>query len=393
MRTVVRNAIDFVGRVALAVKAWILRQMWMESGMRKAPKDEKHAVRSSAIWLLALAAVVCGFGLGCEGPPNSLRPLYTRAELQKHPQNDLIKGKWILATRDSVRYETMETPRNHEEDPDFSAEVTLLKEADTGLYRFEFTPTHPTKEFDYMRFNVALMPIGDRTFFDAVYEESLENGYKFRSVSDQLGKDVHWFGAMRIEPNFLRFTLPSQDLFKPYAQGGSEDPDASTATFFDGTFVGSTNQLRAVMAGDSNPDEVYDSSFYFCRPDADCNLAVTEDQLKAGPKDSGVLDDAGGLFWPGETTPEPRSFCGKLSRIRRFPDTSTPGWALLWRWGAILPKPGGSSTPRAALGSVRRRNVRKWSGPILSRARFLMWCNPRTAAVKEKTGIPRNRSC
>jgi tetratricopeptide (TPR) repeat protein len=264
--------------------------------MRATRKGKSTNWSLGELTLAAPALVACILIAGCEGPPSSLRPLYTSPEAQHLAQNDLLKGKWIVASPDLIAAEGDERPRSQDDFPDLAAEITSPANFSNRAYLLEFQPKVPTEDLDYSRFKFALVPIGKKTFFDAQFQESLEYGRKFGPNSQSFAKYTHWFGSVRIEPDLLRFTLPSQSLFDSYRLQPPEDSDSSTALFQDGVFTGSTKQLRETLVNDANEDEVRDSAVYFCRPDADCTLAVAEDQLKTYPKDSQVLDHAAIFF-------------------------------------------------------------------------------------------------
>jgi tetratricopeptide (TPR) repeat protein len=50
------------------------------------------------------------------------------------------------------------------------------------------------------------------------------------------------------------------------------------------------------MLKDSEEDDVRNSGIYFCRPGADCALAIVKDQLKNSPDNFQILDKAGDFF-------------------------------------------------------------------------------------------------
>ena len=126
----------------------------------------------------------------------------------------------------------------------------------------------------------------------------------------------------------MRFTLPDQKLFKSYEMQPSEDYDSSLALFFDDIFTGSTKQLREIMSKQTEENETQDLSFYFCHPEADCNLVVTEDRLKTYPKDKGVLDESADLFLVRGDYP-------RATALLRLAMESPPGfWLLAHQAGA-----------------------------------------------------------
>lgn len=233
---------------------------------------------------------------GCEGPPSSLRPLYTIEEGRKLPQNDLLKGKWVMTTMDSAVQETSEIEKSSDDFQDFDAEITSDEPGANGAYLLVLRPRQFNPELDYVNLRLALVPIGARTFFDVTYRESLQSGRKLEPLNGSFGVNTHWFGSLRIEPDFLRFTLPDRDILASYAPDPSEDVDSSIALFQNGVFAGSTKQLREAMLKDSDEDEVRHSGVYFCRPGADCPLAIVEDRLKTYPQDSWILDEAANFF-------------------------------------------------------------------------------------------------
>jgi hypothetical protein len=243
-----------------------------------------------------IGALVCLFGLGCQGPPASLRPLYTKEDAKALPQNDLLKGKWTLATEDSPFSETMENPKPGVDFPDITVEISSSSEELSGGYQIEFLANRPIEEFDYLRFTFALVPIGNHLFFDAQAAEAPETKEKPRPHTPHFALEAHWFGTARIEQDFLRFSLPKDTIFSAYAPLPSQDPDSDSSPLYQGIFTGSTMQLREALANSWNNENLVDTDLYFCRPQMDCNLAVVEDQLKAHPMDTQVMDRAADLF-------------------------------------------------------------------------------------------------
>ena len=120
--------------------------------MEKSSNKVRRSAKMPATLFMAVALFICGFSLGCEGPPSSLRPLYTAEEGRKPTQNDLIKGRWILATGAGLARETEETAKAEGDPPDFDAEITSPDKASPGDYRIELKPRSQTDELDYVRF-------------------------------------------------------------------------------------------------------------------------------------------------------------------------------------------------------------------------------------------------
>src|SRR5262249_5609680 len=146
-----------------------------------------------------MALLFLGMFSGCEGPPQSISPVYTIAESSAHPTNDLLLGRWTMASLDSVRDQTSEAPKSQDDLPDFWIEVTPDEDRRNGSYVMEFRPQKPNDEFDYVRFNFALVPIKGKTFFDVVFQGSLEYSRKWKTASDMFGVNTHLFGPARLE--------------------------------------------------------------------------------------------------------------------------------------------------------------------------------------------------
>ena len=127
-------------------------------------KRETIRCASSKLPWVALGLFATVLLSGCEGPPSSLRPLYTAEEGLKLPQNDLIKGKWVMTTVDSAAQETSEIEMSSDDFQNFDAEITSDEPGANGAYLLVPRPRQFKPELDYVNLRLALVPIGARTF-------------------------------------------------------------------------------------------------------------------------------------------------------------------------------------------------------------------------------------
>jgi len=237
------------------------------------------------ICISALAAVFCG----CM-PAVSIRPLYTDADL-KHPIVDpRIEGEWVspdldkVGTDDEIMFKWEIAP------PERPGEPTM---ASNSAYHVEFRPAKPDpgKGDQVYSYDVRLIAMGDKRFFDADFVEAMEGQVKIGSEDYPGLVAGHLIGRIWVHPDYLRIALLDSGWMK------ENSPDSFQELKGDNAIItASTQEVRDLLLRNSDNEEAMGLFLYLCRPGADCAARAFDDELSRHPKDSDLLKQVGQFF-------------------------------------------------------------------------------------------------
>ena len=236
----------------------------------------------SAILALALAAVLSG----CT-PAVSIRPLYNEADLKKPVLEPRIEGEWVEYQGD-----------NGEGDVKWK-----IASSSHNTYDVEFRPVKPDpqKGDEVSRYDLRLVAIGDKLFFDGLFSEQSKGQVTTRS-SELLGlAPAHVIGGIWAHPDYLRIAFLDSEwaakhspasFYETEGHGEGEDLVIITA---------STQEVRDFLVRAQDDEEAM-FSIYLCRPGVDCAMRWAEDELSRLPrykdedKRDGLLSEMGQFF-------------------------------------------------------------------------------------------------
>jgi len=244
----------------------------------------------TAVFVLALATVLSG----CT-PAVSVRPLYTEGDL-KHPIIEpRIEGDWIspdldkVGTDDEIMFKWTIAP----------VELFGVPSGDlSGIYHAELRPGKPDPEKGDQvdSYDLRLIAMGDKLFFDAEFAEAAGGQVKIRS-DDYIGLvGAHVIGRIWVHSDYLRIAFldsgwtgdHSPDSFREIEGCGEGDNHA--------VITASTQELRDFLLKNSDNEEAMALSFYLCHPGTDCSVRAAEDLISMHPKDDNSLRQAEDVF-------------------------------------------------------------------------------------------------
>jgi tetratricopeptide (TPR) repeat protein len=239
----------------------------------------------SVIFISALAAVFCG----CT-PVVSVRPLYTDEDL-KHPiVEPRIEGEWVspdvdkVGTDDEIMFRWKIAP------PERPGEPTM---APNSAYHMEFRPGKPDpgKGDQVFSYYVRLIAMGDKFFFDADFDETVEGPVKTGSDDVPGLVGVHIVGRIWVHSDYLRLALLDPEWMKDNA------PDTFRELKGGGAIItASTQELRDFLLRNSDNEEVMGLNLYLCHPGTDCAVRALDDMLSIHPNEDDLLKQAGRVF-------------------------------------------------------------------------------------------------
>jgi hypothetical protein len=243
--------------------------------------------------LAVLAFVLAAFAAGCS-PAASIRPLYTDADLQKPIVEPRIEGEWI-------------SPNTEEPEKVGTGERAWLRWKITppekpsvhySYYSVEFRPAKPDpgKGDELSSYDVRLVAVGDKLFFDAEFRRHTEGQMDLGSM-DVLGLvPAHLIGRIWVQQDFLRIALLQPEWVEKNAPASFQEilPDR----YLDECIItGSTQELRDLLVRNADNPEALAYSAYLCRPETDCSTRAAEDALARSPDADQVLDGASQFFF------------------------------------------------------------------------------------------------
>lgn len=231
------------------------------------------------------AAVLAAFLSSC-APAVSIRPLYTDADLEKPINESRIEGEWVspdtskLGTDDEpwLKWEIQPPTQPGQTNSTYSVEFRAVK-ADPGN----------GGEAD--SYDLRLVAIGDKLFFDATLDEHSEGQVKIRP-DDFFGLvPEHLIGRIWVQSHYLRFAFLDSEWTAEHSPasfhetvGHGEGEDLSIIT-------ASTQEVRNFLLRNSDDEEAMAASLYLCRPEADCATRIVDDELSRLPKDEELRND------------------------------------------------------------------------------------------------------
>jgi tetratricopeptide (TPR) repeat protein len=240
--------------------------------------------------LTVLGLGVAAFISGCSPVP-SVRPLYTDADLEKPIAEPRIEGEWISPDVDKagtdeelwLKWKIQAPP------PPVGAQSS---------YTVEFRPAKPDPghEEDEYVYDVRLVAIGDKLFFDAEFRRYALGKEEVRST-DVLGLvPGHLVGRVWVQQDFLRIALLKPDWVEQNWPTGFYRYGSSNYSDDDIVITGSTQELRDFLVKNADNPKALGYAVYLCRPGADCATRAAEDALVRTPDDEDVLDAASKFY-------------------------------------------------------------------------------------------------
>lgn len=230
----------------------------------------------SVIFISVLAGVFCG----CT-PTVSIRALYTDDEL-KHPiVEPRIEGEWISPDLDKV---------GTDEETMFKWKIAPPSNSN---YHVEFRPGKPDieKGDQVYSYDVRLIGMGDKLFFDADFDAAVEGQVKTGSDDVPGLVGAHLVGRVWIHSDYLRVAL----LDPTWMKGNS--PDSFRELRGEGVIItASTQELRDFLLRNSDNDEAMGLNLYLCHPGTDCVVRELDDQISMHPKEDALLKQGGQVF-------------------------------------------------------------------------------------------------
>jgi hypothetical protein len=243
-----------------------------------------------AVWVLAPAALVSG----CS-PATSIRPLYTEEDLKKPVVEPRIEGEWISPNT--------EEPEKAGTDEELWLRWKIAPPEKAGetysTYTVEFRPAKPDsgKEEEVSSYNVRLVPIGDKLFFDADFRNGSQGNHAV-GRSDFLGlTPAHVVGRMWVQQDFLRVALLEGDWVKDNSPETFREIVNYSKYSDDVTITGSTKELREFLVRNADNEKALADVVYLCRPGTDCATRAAEDALARSPDADQVLEKASQFFF------------------------------------------------------------------------------------------------
>jgi hypothetical protein len=232
----------------------------------------KHALGALALATAALAS-------GCS-PVTSIRPLYTDAELQKPVVEPRIAGEWI-----SPNTEEPEKARTDEEVwLRWKIAPADKPEASYSYYSVEFRPAKPDpgKGEEASSYEVRLVAIGDKLFFDAEFRSQTE-GHVDVGRTDILGLvPAHVVGRLWVQQDFVRIALLKPDWVEDHWPVGSHRFDSPSFAGDDSIVItDSTQELRDFLVRNADNQRALAYAVYLWRPGTDCGARAPKMHSRA----------------------------------------------------------------------------------------------------------------
>lgn len=230
---------------------------------------------------------------GCS-PVASIRPLYTDADLQKPIVEPRIEGEWL-------------SPNTEEPEKAAAGEMWLRwkitspekPEAPYSTYSAEFRLAKPDPQEgdEASSYDVRLVAIGDKLFFDAEIRNHTKGQLSIGS-RDVLGLvPAHIVGRIWVQQDFLRLAFLKPDWIEENWPAGIQSFTSSKYGDDDSVITGSTQELRDFLTRNADNPKALAYIAYLCRPGTDCATRAAEDALTRSPDDDDVLEAASKFFF------------------------------------------------------------------------------------------------
>lgn len=229
---------------------------------------------------------------GC-APAVSIRPLYTDEDQQKPVVEPRIEGEWISP-------ETEEPEKAAKDEAWLRWKVSPPDKPGQpySYYSAEFRPARPDPEKgdEAFSYDVRLIGIGDRLFFDAEFRNHTR-GHESVGPLDVVGlAPAHVIGRIWVQQDFLRIALLEPEWVEDNLPESSREiiPDKYADTCI---ITSSTQELRDFLTRNADNPKAFAYAVYICRPGTDCAARAAEDALARSPNDDDVLNGAAQFFF------------------------------------------------------------------------------------------------
>lgn len=227
-----------------------------------------------------LAALICGCA-----PAASVRPLYSDADLNKPLSEPGIEGEWISPDLDKagtdeelwLKWKIGPPTRPGQPNSNYPVE-------------FRFARPDPEEGEAPTTYDVRLVRIADKLFFDADFDEQKHGQLR-------LGRDailgmapVHLVGRVWVQKDFLRIAFLDSDWVRDHSSESFREmvdtPDKDTSII-----TGSTQELRDFLFQNADNPKALAYAVYLCRPGTDCWMQAMNEELRRRPDDKRMLHD------------------------------------------------------------------------------------------------------
>ena len=233
--------------------------------------------------LAVLALPLAAFVSGCS-PAVSVRPLYTDADLKKPILEPRIEGEWISPDLDKAGTDE-ELSLKWKIDPPKRPGLSYSVEVRTAK-------SDPQEGEEVTSYNVRLVPIADKLFFDADFDEQKYEQHKIGRDAILGMAPAHLIGRVWVQQDFLRIALFDSDWVKDNSPESFREMVSASDTDI-AVFTGSTAELRKFVLQNANNEKAlsYPYVSYLCRPGAECAARAFGDALQKLPKDEERRDE------------------------------------------------------------------------------------------------------
>jgi Flp pilus assembly protein TadD len=234
--------------------------------------------------LAILALTFIAFVSGCS-PAVSIRPLYTDADIKKPIVEPRIEGEWISPDLDKAGTDEELWLRWKIAPPSKPGESY-------STYSVEFRPAKPDPQEgeEVISYNVRLVQIADKMFFDAEFEEQKHGQHKLGRGDIAGLAPAHLIGRVWVQQDFLRVALFNSEWVKDNSpesfQESVDAPDTNISVI-----TGSASDLRKFVLQNADNEKALSYVLYLCRPGTDCAARAFEDALPKLPKDEELRDE------------------------------------------------------------------------------------------------------
>jgi tetratricopeptide (TPR) repeat protein len=241
---------------------------------------ESARMRCARLIPLVLAVALTGCA-----PAVVVRPLYN--EKEKAPVDKRIEGDWVnmdidhSGTKDII--DGHWTVGRYNEYGGYSVIIVVPPDTDGE------------KEETELEYEVRLLPIGDKLFFDAEFYCKKFGPRKI--CLDDMGLGVisgHIVGRLWIQQDFIRMAFLDSDWVRNKTSeklwvdlGGDSHITAITAPAED---------VQALLVREADDVEAFKNAVSLCRPGVPCAARAAEEELSRYPKDSIMIDEVAELY-------------------------------------------------------------------------------------------------
>jgi tetratricopeptide (TPR) repeat protein len=235
---------------------------------------------------LLLVAFLALYSVGC-APTVTVRPLYNPDD--KPPADQRIEGEWLTpdvgesGLQDKIIFRW--SLGSYDQSDGYTVVLRQLK-ADSS----------DNKEDMETNYHLHLLPIGDKLFFDAQFQDETVGPHNIKPEELHPGLiPAHVVGRLWIEQDFLRVAfLDSEWVMKNVPAnlwiqefGGDEKIAALTAA---------PEEVRSLLSREADNPEAFSLLLHFCRPGSPCAAKAIEYELARSPNDLENLRTASRLY-------------------------------------------------------------------------------------------------